>query len=447
VRFALLCFVLAIVSVFGRAPAGAEAVIVLVGDQHSAYERTAAVVADVARLRTEYPQLPMAICIDGDVFERGNAIALRSQGQIDLAMLAALARLGPTILNLGNHEPEFYDLPELVERVKASGVIVVSNVVDRGTGRPVASASARVPFGQHTLTVVGLSTDRLATFPAFVRQALHIPDPVAWAKQNLPSLLAGADVTVVLSHAGVRPDREWLPIVPNGTLVAGAHDHLRFVHREGATVYVHSGSWNEFVTHAWLTRDAHGGCEWTIEQVPISSSAVGDAALTALVREVEAKHGTPADRALVGHLARERSPTEAERYVASAVRAAAKVDAAFIGHTTFGAGLPAGDVTQLAFDACVRFDGTIFTGEVSGSELRELLAQANQTPDTPWSQRRGEYLAAAGPATVDLNRRYTIAVTDWIAHSPATYLGTNVTFTEQPGLRLKSIAADALHKK
>jgi 5'-nucleotidase / UDP-sugar diphosphatase len=431
----------------GAGPRGSEALCILIGDQHSAYDHAAQFVLHVDRLHTENPGVPLAIFIDGDVFERGNAIALRTKGEIDFALLAALARRAPTVLNIGNHEPEFYPLPELVRRVEATGVKVVSNAVDRGSGQPVAPASLRIHLGKHELTVVGLTTDRLATYPPFVREALHIPDPVDWATDQVPKLLAGADIAVVLSHAGVVVDRQWLPVAPNRTLVAGAHDHLRLVHRERDTVYVHSGSWGEYVTNAWLCPDDKGVLSWEIEQTPISPSSRPDPDLAAIIHSVVEKNASAADRAVVGHSRMGYPPIQAEQFVTAAVRNAAHVDAAFIGHTTFGAGLPAGDVTQLAFDACVRFDGTIFTGEIDGARLRELMAHANESFDTPWTERHGDYLVAAGPATIVPEKRYTIAVTDWIARNSGQYLGATIPLTKQPALRLKVIAAAALQTK
>src|SRR5689334_21784241 len=99
------------------APPGAEAVFVIMGDQHSAYDRTAQVVAQIDRVRAEAPARPLAILIAGDVFEYGNVVARRSSGAVDFAMLAALARRAPTVLTLGNHEPEFYDTAETVARL------------------------------------------------------------------------------------------------------------------------------------------------------------------------------------------------------------------------------------------------------------------------------------------------------------------------------------------
>ena len=113
---------------------------------------------------------------------------------------------------------------------------------------------------------------------------------------------------------------------------------------------------------------------WEIRHVPLSPHDPADPALAAFIRETEAKYLEPADRTVVGRTAQALDVADAARFVTQAVRQAAKADAAFIANTTFGAGLPAGDVTQLAFDACVRFDGTIFTGEVDGAQLRAAWA-------------------------------------------------------------------------
>src|SRR5207247_6616753 len=93
-----------------------------------------------------------------------------------------------------------------------------------------------------------------------------------------------ASLAIVLSHAGLRADRAMLPLVPDGTLFAGAHDHLRFVHREGGTIYFHSGSWMEFISIARLQRQ-DGNPRWDVEQVRLGTDDPADPALAALVRD------------------------------------------------------------------------------------------------------------------------------------------------------------------
>ena len=182
-----------------------------------------------------------------------------------------------------------------------------------------------------------------------------------------------------------------------------------------------------------------------VEQIRIATDGPADAARGTLIQETRARHLTPEDTAIVGHVAAAMATAEAAKLAACALAGAAQVDAAFIGNTTFGAGLPAGDVTRVEFDSCVRFDGTIFMAEVNGVRLQQLLAAANQGPDTPFAQRRGEFSFAAGPAAVDPAKTYRIATTDWGAKNTARYFGDPaIAWSEQPGLRLKAAVLAAL---
>ncbi len=422
-----------------------EALLIIAGDQHSAYERTAQVVATVDRLKAAHPGLPLAILLNGDTLEYGNIVARRSAGAVDFAMFAALARRAPTIVNLGNHEPEFFDLTDTVARLQATGVTVISNITNRVTGQLFAPAAAKIKLGRTQAVVVGVSTDDLATYRVAVRPTLDLANPVVWAKANFPALLDGAPVSIVLSHAGIRADRGMLSLVPPGTLLAGAHDHQRFVHPFEHGTYVHSGSWNEFLTLAWLHRDPTGAPRWEVEQVFIPTDGPADPELAALIRETRQQHLTPEDRVIVGHTTTALGPAAAARFVVGALRKAAGVDAAFIGNTTFGAGLPAGDVTREAFNACVRFDGTICTTEVDGVRLQQLLAAANLGPDTPFEQRRGEFSFAAGTDTIDPKKIYRLATTDWGAKNTTRYFGEPaLIWHEQPALKLKAAVLPAL---
>ncbi len=437
---------------FGLLPAGhaaepnrPEALLVVLGDMHSAYERTAQLVARVDRLRTENPGVPLAILIDGDSFEFGNVVARRTGGAIDFALLAALAARAPTVVNLGNHDPEFFDVAETVRRIAAAGATPISgNLRNPVTGKNYAPASFTLPLGAHELTLVGVTTDKLSTYRVAIRPQLDLSDPVVWARENLPTLLGKASLPVVLSHAGLRADRAMLPLVPDGTLFAGAHDHLRFVHHEGRTVYFHSGSWMEFMSIARLHRVA-GRLQWEVEPSPLGADDPADPALAKLIRDTLAQHLTPEETAGVGRSPRALAPTEAAQFVVEAARIAAGADAALVGATTFGAGLPAGQVTRYAFDACVRFDGPLYTAEVSGAWLKRILARANQGPDTPFAERGGENLVAAAPVAIAPDRTYRLVTTDWIAKNAKNYLGDDPpAFTERPELKLKAAALAAL---
>lgn len=423
-----------------------EAILIAVGDQHSASSRTAQFVARIDHLKAANPGVPLAVLIDGDAFELGNGVARRSGGAIEFAMFRALADRVPTVLNVGNHEPEFYDVADVIARIQATGVTVISNLVNRATGRPFVPAATHLKLGAHEVVIVGLTTDLLAQYRAAVRPTLDPTNPVVWAKQNFPSLLPSASLGIVLSHSGLKYDRDLLPLVPDGTLFVGAHDHQRFVHRIDRTVYFQSGAWNRHLSIARL-RYQSGQPVWEIEQMPIDATDPADPDLARMIGETEAKYAAAEDRVIVGHLAAPLGRAEAARFAVRAVRRASGADAAFIGSTTFGDGLPAA-VSQRDLDACVRFDGFLCVGEIGGAALRTLLAAANQGPDTPFAERRDEPLVADGPAEISAEKTYRIVTTDWGMRNRGRYFGSeSLVFVEHPELRLKAVVTQALNEK
>jgi len=446
-RFAWLSIVLVLAGLMPAADAPPEAIVVVVGDQHSAYERTAQFVGRIDRLKREHPGVPLAVLINGDSLEYGNAVARRTAGAIDFALFAALAQRAPTVINLGNHEPEFHDVAETVQRLAAAGLTVISgNLRNPATGQPYARATTRVKLGPHELTVVGVTTDKLSTYRVAIRPQLDLADPAVWARENFPALLQGAALPVVLSHAGLKADRALLPVVPDGALFAGAHDHLRFVHREGRAVYFHSGSWMDYMAVARLRRTG-GQLQWEVVPERLGTDEPAEPTLARLIGETLARELTPAETARVGRTPRELGPADAASFAVEAARVAAGADVAVIGATTFGAGLPAGEVSRFAFDACVRFDGTLWTADVSGAWLAALLRRANQGPATPFAERGGENLVAATGGDLQPGRTYRLVTTDWVAKNARTYLGdTPPALTERPELKLKAAVLAALNR-
>lgn len=435
----LLCAALA-----GRLAAAApDAIFVVTGDQHSAYAAAPRFLGLVDHLRAQNPGVPLAVLLNGDTQEYGNVVARRSGGAADFALFTALAQRAPTVLNLGNHDPEFYDVAATVARVRATGVVPIGNLRAKG-GALYAAPSTSLRLGALELVVAGVTTDRLSTYRVPLRPDLDLANPVVWAKEKFPALLVAAPLKIVLSHAGLEADRALWPLLPPGTLFAGAHDHLRFTHSEGGITYFHSGCWNSHASVVRLYAATSGPPRWEVEQVALDDKIPADAALTEFIAAQLRDHLTAEDRAVVGRLAAAKDPETAARFVVAALRDAAGVDAAYIGNTTFGAGLPAGDVTQFDLDACVRFDGAIFVAEVDAAQLTALAARSNQGPATPWAERKGDFLVAAAPTTPESGRKYRIVTTDWGAKNTRAYFGADLGWRELPELRLKAIARRAL---
>jgi len=341
------------------------------------------------------------------------------------------------VLNLGNHETALIDdMAEVVRRARALDILVVSNLVDARSGAHYASPSLTLPLrGGRRLVLVGLTTDEIMTYRAPVRPMLRIPVPADWARENLPGLLAGADVAVVLSHAGVVADRAILPLLPDGALLLGGHEHLRFTHAARATRYVHTGSWNRFVTVAGFA----GTQAPVLREIAVEPGTAADATHAAMLRDVMAAHGAPEDREVVLRLPAALPLGIAARRASEAMAEATGSATGLIGHTSFGTGLPTGDVTRLAWDAFLRFDGPLFRTEADGAALGAMAPRLNQDEAMPLERRIGDFayvhvVPAAMPSR--------LAANGWVRLNAPRFLGTEVLrFDPVPDLLLKSVVA------
>ena len=420
------------------APAGGTRIL-SVADLHSAYGRLPEL---LTLMRTEAEAADeVLVVVNGDLFELANPVATRSRGAADLAFLSALGELGPVIVNIGNHEPDFVaDMAEVPDLLGGTGATVISNILDPRTGRLCAPVTTRAPVAGTETIVAGIATDNLFTYPEAIRTQVAIPKPVEYA-EALIGRLSEAPM-VLLSHAGVEADKAILPLLPAGSVVVGGHDHIELIHEEGG-VYVHGGAWARVLSVLDVTAGA-GGFEVAARQVDVPAEGEGDAELAALIARLEDEHLTEADRAVLGTSPRAMDLRETILFAAEAVRERAGADLAVLGHTTFGAPLGAGPVRRYDFDAVVRFDGDIRVAEVDGATLRTILARANQHEAASLDARTGDYVHAAA-IEVDDAATYRLATNGWTAMNQARYLGTeDLTFSPVEGLMLKAAVIDAL---
>ena len=414
--------------------------IIVLSDLHSAYERTAELLAMLESEVASNP-VPHIILINGDVFELGNVVAVRSAGIIDWTFLEAVAALAPTVLNIGNHEPDLdSDLANVIAQAEEIGITVVSNITDTRTGALYASTDTDLALGDLPVRVVGIATDKLTTYPKDSREALTIPEPVGWATENLAGLLEGDVLPVVLSHAGVVADRAILPLLADGTLLVGGHDHLTFTHDEGKTRYVHTGSWSSTYTVVTVAADK----SMTVEQSPVRSDVAANEALATLIADTLAEHLTKEELAAIGTSPAAMTLAQTGRFVAESMAAAGEGDIGFIGHTTLGNGLPQGDVSKYTFDSVVRFDGKLMVAEVNAATLAEILAVVNQDEAQTLEQRTGDFLYAA-PTGLPTKDVYRLVTNDWSATNQKSYFGReDLVFTPGPEVALKALVVAAL---
>jgi 5'-nucleotidase / UDP-sugar diphosphatase len=412
--------------------------VLAVSDMHSAYERTARLLA-AFEMEVRSNPVPHVIAINGDIFEHGNVVSVRSGGVVDWAFLAELSRIAPTVVNLGNHDNDLTpDLAEVVTRLKGLGLQVVSTIENRRTGAGYAEPVATLPFGARSLRVVGMATNSLNTYPKASREQLSILAADAWAEAHLADCLSGSDLNLVMSHAGVAVDRGILPLLPDGSLMIGGHNHLLFQHRQGRSAYAHTGSW----TNAYTVAEFYGDGSVAAESRTITLDAPASHRLEALITATLSQHLTEEERFVMGVGPRALSLGDTGRRVAMGMASAVGADAGFIGHTTLGTGLPAGPVNRYVFDSIVRFDGKLMVVDVPRARLDGFMSRANQDRPMPLAERSGDFLYAAGQGGAKPVVR--LVTTDWCATNQGEYFGaTDLRFEAASG-GVKAAAATAL---
>lgn len=417
---------------------------IILSDLHSPYKRLAQLVAAV-RNRAAEASGKVIIIVNGDMFERGNAVALRSRVAADLMALERLAQIAPVYFNIGNHETAVLeDMAIFTREASARGVQVMSNIVDARTGRLLAPAARSFGVIDKRVALAGLGTDNIFTYRPPIRPTLTIPQPVAWAESLMPGLTREADAAIIVSHAGVAADKAMLDMLPERSLLVGGHDHLKFTHEEPGLAYVHPGSWGNGFTVASLTFNAEGGADTTFESVAVAPDDDPDVDVANAIATVMEEHMTDEDRAVVGSVPETLDLAQSIMFATEAVREATGADVAFLGHTTFGTGLEAGDVSRYDFDAYIRFDGDIRTVDISGERLATIMDRANQHTAMTLNERTGDFVYAR-TFDIDPAATYTVAANGWTAINQQSYLGTeDLEFVEVPDIRLKQVVADAL---
>ena len=231
-----------------------------------------------------------------------------------------------------------------------------------------------------------------------------------------------------------------MPLLPEGALMIGGHNHLLFQHEQGRSAYAHTGSWSNAYTTATLFDDGR----ITVGSTAVDREAAPSARIADLIATTLATHLTDEEKAVLGVSPRAMSLGETGRAVAAALARAADAEAGFIGHTTLGTGLPAGPVTRYEFDAVVRFDGKLMVAEVPVERLAGFMARANQDRPMPLAERNGDFVYGA---VSDVAGRATIRLvtTDWCALNQAEYFGvSDLVFSEVPQVRVKAAAAEGL---
>lgn len=418
---------------------GAWAVALCIADLHSPYRRLPRLLAEARAARAAAGDTPFVTLVNGDVFERGNVVALRSRAAPDWRFLSALRALGPLVVNLGNHETAIEDEPlEVIGRLRGVGARVVGGLIDRRSGAPLAPPAAALALGGRRLAVLGLSLAEPEVYRPEARAVLGFSDPLELARRMTPAVRE-SDALVVMSHAGVALDKLALDGLPRGALLFGGHDHLRFGWRGRGRTLVHVGAYG-----AALGLAGFAGARTVLwEDVDVPLDGPVDEGLAGAIAAAEAAHLTAHDRETVAVSPRALTTEEGIMLSVRAVRRACNADVGMVGHTSFGDGLPEGPVPRWRFDAFMRFEDTLHVAELPGETLAPLLAHANQHRARALSRRTGDFLHAS-PAEIAPGGVYRVAANGWAVARQRIYFGREgLPFEQAPGQCLKRVTRSA----
>ena len=421
-----------------------DAVLLTISDLHAPYARLPNLLSTIRSLRQQ-ANAPSALLINGDVFERGNVVCLRSDGAADWAMLETLAKEMPVVINIGNHETAILDDPaEFITRAEKRGIRVISNLIDQRTDRLYAPVAHQLELGDIKVGLLGLAATNQFVYRQEVRDKLLFQNTPAYVQDAFADAMGDADTKLIMSHAGLAADKKFIDSLPVGTVLQGAHDHLDFELVHGNVRYFHGASWGTKIGILGLNKGS-GGVQTQYRTQTIAAGAdAGDTALAEIIAAQKTTHLTGEDRDVIADIPQSLNMHRSILVATEAVRRATQADIAMLGHTTFGAPLSKGPLTRYDFDAFVRFGGGLKVANVAGKQLAKMLARANQFAARGIEQRSGDYVHVA-EVDLDANKTYRLAVNGWTAINQKAYLGTeDLAFEDIEGLELKAVIADHL---
>lgn len=419
-----------------------DAIFINVADTHSAYDAYPQIISAVWGIAITNPQADTYVVFNGDVFELGNTVASRNAGQLDWEFLERLNEIAPVIFNIGNHEFDFISYRSFLSEARARNIEVIGGIVDAEAGIPLQPAYTTVPAGPGSITVVGIATNQMSTYPAAMREAVQVPDPARQIRNvpaNLPNLY-------VLSHAGVAADRQIMELLnPANTLaVVGGHDHLSLSTEYNGILYQHNGFRGEHLRVLEATAVQDG---WQVETRVVSLDGVaGDVTFAAQVEAARTELLEAADLESVGTVPANLTVRQAADWATAALRDAVDADVALLNHTSFGSGLAAGELSRYRFNEFMRFDNDVMVADVDSETMATILSRANFDANTPLETLSGDFVYSS-PLTVEPGRTYRLVTSSWIAmdFNQKNFLGVEgIEFEKLDGVTTKGLLAESL---
>lgn len=391
-------------------------------------------------------------------------------------MIDALNAAGLDVAAFGNHEFDFgVDL--LLTRMKqAKWQWVNANILDRRTHALLGDTPPYVirTIGGLKVGIIGLCIIQESMRSPSLRERLDLIDPIEATGRYVPQMKReGADVIVALTHLNFADDRELAARYPDIDVIVGGHEHYPITAIEGHTLISKAGSEARFVARIDVGK-REGVVERFFELIPVNASVPEDPTAAAIINGWEAKLGRemddPVGSTTVALDARDlrlrASEANIGNLVADAIRREADAEVGLLnaGGIRGNREFPAGILTHRDLLQIHPFGNRVVKIEITGALLLQALNHGvSRLPATdgrfpqvsnitfhvdttaPVGERVRDLRVAGTP--IDLSRRYTVAVPDYLLNGGDGYemlLGSRTLISPESATLMEAALGKAL---
>lgn len=179
--------------------------------------------ATLIRQQREAVQPYPALVIDAGDYMDGTPFSLEFLGEADVATMNAC---GYDFATLGNHEFS-NTLDQVLRLVQMSHFkTVCANLRYRDTGAPLVPPYVITQVGELRVALFGLVMTDTQNYRG-ARERVEVTNPFEVARQLVPQLRQQADVVILISHLGIGDDERLAREVPGIDVIVGGHSHTR----------------------------------------------------------------------------------------------------------------------------------------------------------------------------------------------------------------------------
>lgn len=415
-------------------------------------------------------QIQTVVLVAGDILQ-GTPLSTVFQGEPDILALNAI---GVDAMTVGNHEFDFGIENFLKLKSAARFPFLSANIFWKDSGKQLCSASAEIKLaGALSLTVVGVTTEQLmvTTLPSNV-EALRVSDSVPSIKAAYEAALQNGPV-LLLSHCRHQTDREMAQRYPKLAAIIGGHDQIlmdpyRRVGEVAIFQAFEKGRYVgriDFLIHPQTFESQV--VNWAY--LPVNDGIPDDKAVSDIVDGYQAQLDD-AFKAVVGRATvfmdaeRERiryEETNMGNWVTDIMRTHTGADIALLNSGSLRASIADGPVTIADVFRAMPYENVLMTLELNGNELLTVLnrsvAGAREDEDGGFLQVSGIRFSIrdhrveaveVGPmgAGLDPEKRYSIAITDFMASGGDGYTWFKGKALLDTGLPLRELLIDTFRK-